>query len=783
MIAPKGFKSLLLLVVLLVNSVVFSQEKATYTISILSDRENDKTEELLTDLKREITRVVKQDIEIKFLDILVSNSDLEKAKTDYRTSVSVSDITLVFGALHTKAIFQLSDYPKPTIVFSGVNKDILKIQDGKTTSGIKNLTFLIPPQSYSEDLDAFKAIYDYQNVGILVDETVYKNLPIKGVMDNYFNSKNESYKLISLGNMAEFDSQLEGLDAVYLTGGLSLSDSEFSSMVSAISSRKLPSFSSFGNYDLNRGILATNQPDSNLEQYFRRIGLTVESIIDGKNPSELPMYIDYKNILTINTNVAEDIDFNIKYSLIGTADFVGGEEKITQPNALSILDVIDGVVKRNLDLQTVQKDVELADQDLSFSKSSYYPNVNAGVNALYTDPELAEINPFNREFVTDGTVTAEQLIYSQEASTNVRVQREALEVQRQVYSASELDAVLNATIAYFNALVLKTNSQIQNQNLQVTKKNLQIATENYEAGSAGKSDMLRFKSQLAQDTQRLVEARNGLTQAYNTLNQLLNNPISQDIDIQDAEISIGIFENYNYDSFLKLIDNPNGQDYLIEFLVQEALNNAPELRGIDFNKNILEANYKLNTVGRFIPTLALQGQYNYNFYRSDPNSGGGTIPSVFLDDFYTVGLNLSLPLFQQSQRNINKQTIKIQEDQLAIEQENLELFFGKNVNDLVLELLNQVANIETSKLAEEAAKESLELTQTSYQEGAVPVIQLIDAQTNYLQSQLARATANYAYFTASMQLERTIGYFFLLHSKEENNAFIQRAYQYILNQN
>ena len=102
---------------------------------------------------------------------------------------------------------------------------------------------------------------------------------------------------------------------------------------------------------------------------------------------------------------------------------------------------------------------------------------------------------------------------------------------------------------------------------------------------------------------------------------------------------------------------------------------------------------------------------------------------------------------------------------------------------MVLEILNQVANIETSKLAEEAAKESLELTQTSYSEGAVPVIQLIDAQTNYLQSQLARATANYSYFTASMQLERTIGYFFLLHTQEENDAFIQRAYQFILNQN
>ena len=86
-------------------------------------------------------------------------------------------------------------------------------------------------------------------------------------------------------------------------------------------------------------------------------------------------------------------------------------------------------------------------------------------------------------------------------------------------------------------------------------------------------------------------------------------------------------------------------------------------------------------------------------------------------------------------------------------------------------------------IAEETAKESLELTQNSYQEGAVPVIQLIDAQTNYLQAQLASATANYNYLLVSMQLERAIGYFFLMNSTINNQAFIQRATQFILNNN
>ena len=95
-------------------------------------------------------------------------------------------------------------------------------------------------------------------------------------------------------------------------------------------------------------------------------------------------------------------------------------------------------------------------------------------------------------------------------------------------------------------------------------------------------------------------------------------------------------------------------------------------------------------------------------------------------------------------------------------------------------MVGRIANIEISKVALESAEESLDLTQNAYQEGAVPVIQLIDAQTNFLQAQLAQATANYNYLLTSIQLERIIGYFFLSHSEQENNALMNRARQFIL---
>ena len=133
------------------------------------------------------------------------------------------------------------------------------------------------------------------------------------------------------------------------------------------------------------------------------------------------------------------------------------------------------------------------------------------------------------------------------------------------------------------------------------------------------------------------------------------------------------------------------------------------------------------------------------------------------------------------EQNINKQTAIIQQDQLNINKENTQLSIERNVNDAVLGVINEIANIELSKVSEETAKESLELTQSSYLSGAVTITQLIDAQRNYLQAELSKANATYNYLLSSMQLERYLGRYFLLHTVAENQEFIQRFMEFRLN--
>lgn len=116
-------------------------------------------------------------------------------------------------------------------------------------------------------------------------------------------------------------------------------------------------------------------------------------------------------------------------------------------------------------------------------------------------------------------------------------------------------------------------------------------------------------------------------------------------------------------------------------------------------------------------------------------------------------------------------------------EQDTELAIEKNINDIMAELMNRIANIEISKVAEEAAKEALFLTQDSYAEGESLLVELLDAQNTYLRAQLSSATANYNYLLAAISLERIIGYFFLLNTESDNAEFMQRANQFILERN
>lgn len=775
---------LVLVLLLLINLTSFSQAKI-FNVGFLVDKSNSEIEALLNELEKEIKAVVGEDAILQFSknNRLINNFDVNLALKNYNQLLAnETDIIIAFGVVNNIMLINQEHYIKPTILFGTFSEELLGKSSFKNLEKAENFTPIVTLQSYEEDLSLLKQLVAPKRVGVILEESLLNYKSLNDIFDGIANRLELELEFIPFNTLSDIMAGINDYDAVYLVGGFYLSDEEIRTLAEFLIEKKIPSFTTTPVDDVKNGLLATNHDQSEITQFFRRIALSVESIVTEDEFDDLPSVLEFKKTLTINYNTSNRLGLSLKYSLIASTNFVADSTRFAAEKKYTLVEVMKEAIAENLRLKTFRQDVQIAEQDTKLAKSDYLPDVFVSASGAYIDPKLAEVsNGQNPELSTAGNITLNQTIFSNTANANISIQKALQQAQQENYNSEALNTVFNVSTAYFNALILKANYQIQSQNLELTQQNLQIATQNFEAGQSGKVDVLRFRSELTKNIQVKVEAINELKQGFYNLNQLLNNPIDTKIDVEEAELKEGLFSNYNYKQLGTFLDDPILRKPFVQFLIQEAMANAPELKSLDYNLMAAERSERLFSSGRFLPTIALRGQYNYTFSRS---GAGSTIPPIFQlppDGYYNIGLSVSLPLFNQNKQNLNEQIASIQMEQLNTTIDDLRLTIEKNINDAVLQLINQITNIELSRVFEETAEEALDLTQTAYASGAVNIVQLLDAQNNFLQAQLASSNATYNYLLSSMRLERYLGNFFLLQTEDERAEFIRRFLEYINN--
>ena len=779
-------KNKIILLILLFSSIAsLGQQQKDYHIAILGDKQIPETILLLKQLKEEIKSVVGQSANIVFKDsfVLLNDLNLEKAKNNYQNMLESKDVDLIlsFGSVNNFVIAKNKTFPKPVILFGAINDDFITFPEGQVTSNTPNLTYILTPQSYKRDLLQFKEIFPYQKIGIVLDKYLTDIYPVKNTLDEIFKDIDSDYILIPINQVSDLDGQLESLDAIYLSGGIFFTKNEQIALVQKFNDKKLPTFTSIDKYFSDCGILLTSQPVNNLDQFFRRIALNIEAAVNGDNLSHLPIYLDIDSKLSLNIETAFQINFPLKYSFLLQTNIVGNAKRLSSQKRYSLPDVMHQVLEQNLNLKAEQKNIELSAEEVKLSKSEYLPNLSASASGTHIDPDLAEVsNGSNPEYSTSGNIKLEQVIFSEQASANIKIQKELEKATKESYNSSEKNAILDAGIAYYSALIAKANFLINDENLRVTRKNYEIAQQKYDAGQTGKSDVLRWKSELARATQSIVNGYTSLNQSFNELNQILNNPIGLKIDVFNTEENeLGRTKREHW-KFFNLLDDPFLREKFTHFVEELAIENAHELKALQYN---ISATKRLETLyqrSKFLPTVGFQGQYNHTFTR---DGKGSTYPIGFSgapDGHYNLGVQVTLPIFQKNQRNINRQKSFIQREQLNFQKDEAIVSIKKNVNDMILSILSQYSSIELSQVSTEAAKESLELMQVSYSNGAIGITSLIDSQQAYFQAQQQQANATYNFQLSILQLERIMSYFFILHSEEENQAFINRVKEKIV---
>ena len=155
-----------------------------------------------------------------------------------------------------------------------------------------------------------------------------------------------------------------------------------------------------------------------------------------------------------------------------------------------------------------------------------------------------------------------------------------------------------------------------------------------------------------------------------------------------------------------------------------------------------------------LPTLGASLNYQYMSYANDSNT--------FNADQYwfptsTLGLQLTIPLFQGGAKHYKSKQLKIQREELDLQQENLKRSLQLQTISQMNNIKNALKKIESNKESLRQAEKGLSISQKMYEVGMATFLDLNNADLNYRNAGLAYNQSIYDFLSSKADLEKLLG--------------------------
>ncbi|MCP4757480.1 MAG: TolC family protein [Proteobacteria bacterium] len=773
-------KFLIVIVMVLLPFWGSAQERKIINIGIVYDGKIEDSRPFIGRIRNEMVKLVGAKYDIRVPEDMVFHAgwSADKVEKTYRRLADDERVHIILagGILTASVVARLKNHPKPAIVLGIFDLELQGIPlTRKNTSGVRNLTYVYSPRSIKKELDLFHRVFPFKRAGLVF----YEELGALSAVDSYRLLSERlkdtaSVRILPMtsGFDPSFQSSMNDIDALFVGYLGRFEQADKTQLIQYANKKRLATFG-VSPGDVQRGMLAASAPEQNIPRILRRIALNVESILDGEDPANLPVFITFEEKLVVNMATARAIDWSPGFSILSQAELINENEPAEV--ILGLTDVMKMVVKTNPDVEIERLTVRSSEKDVAMARSKFLPSLDISVSGVMIDKERAE-NSFGSqpERTVSGSLALEQLVFSEQALGNLSIQENALRASEFGRDRVALDLMLDAGVAYFNLLKAESLLKIRKDNLKLVEANLKIAKQREKAGYSSKSDVYRWESQYAMDMKNLIEARTRLRLARIQLNNLLHLSLDDSFDVKDVTLKDGSFAYMGHKSMVSNLDNPRSVMIMIRFLTERAVRNSPEIKQIDANTAALDRSLDSIRRQHYVPTVGLRAERQRIFSR-----GGEGQPVNPIDDQWNLGITLSLPLFKGGSVVHQQRQLQIDIEKLRLQRQSAVKNIETNVRRTILDLSAGAAKLHLSKRAAMFAGQSFRLIRDAYSKGMVTFVELSDAQTAALNANLTASNAVYDFFIYVLQSERAQGDFLIVKSEKEIAGFFEELNKYL----
>lgn len=754
-------------------------------IGIVSDGPWARHPESVEVFKKEIKILAEGEFDIRFPEgrVLDGGWRVDGVNNALDTLLEAPDVDLIiaFGFVATSEACKRKKLQKPVFAPFVVDERLQKFPQKNGATGVENLNYINVQKSIVKEVKTFNEIAPFKKLTIIADDFEIKALP---EVSRYVKAHGEEngIQVEFVGYEAGAEKTLEKLsastEAVFVTSLLRMPPEEFDKLVRGLTDRMLPSFSFWGMADVELGILATMTPRSNLQHLARSVAVNILEVLRGEKAGALPVSFSGEQTLSINWATAKAIEVYPRWDIITEAelleDHVGGNGR-----RLTLEDAVKESVRANLDLKAADRAVAAGAQDVKKSRAALLPQIALGTEAAVIDSDRARFAQGQApEKTWTGSASAGQVLYSDKAWTGFAVQKYAQESRMENRDSLRLDIMNSAAIAYLNVLRAEAVLNIQSDNLKLTRANLERSKVRVSVGAAGPEEVYRWESELANRLQEVLAAESSLYDARSEMNRIMGRPLTEEFAPAEAGVKdpLPVVKDQRIFTYF---ETPRKIRVLRDFLMAEAQARSPELRAID--ARLAASTRTLVSAKRefWLPTVELKGSVTEMFDKGGDGSEFPPSPLGVPDDTsWAVGVSASLPLFSGGGKSAELRRSREEIARLDAERQAT----AHRISQRTLVAMNRIRasypGIRLSKNAAESAGNNLQLVTDSYVRGVLSIIDLLDAQNLALVAEQQAANAVYDFLTDLMEVQRSVGEFFLYGDDAERDAWFGKAEDY-----
>jgi outer membrane protein len=392
---------------------------------------------------------------------------------------------------------------------------------------------------------------------------------------------------------------------------------------------------------------------------------------------------------------------------------------------ITLEDAIRISLENNYLLKQSENDLDQAEFAITSAKADFLPNLNANFRGSRNigrsfDNLTGQVvdDPVNS--LSFSLSTSVPIFTGFQNINNLRsIEQSKLSAEEELQRNRET-IIFNTATAFLQIILTEQLLEIARENLVSAEKQLELIKAGVEVGNRAVVEQYNQEATVANFEFEITSQENQLDINKLQLIRILQVDPVGNYEFITPEINS---ETISY------------QEFNLSELIDNALSNRADLKGARANINALK--YNLNIAkGAILPSLSLSAGFSTAWNERLKDAGFN-----FNDQFFdqninrSISLNLSIPIFNNlnTQGGIMNSSVTLKNAELGLD--NLRLNVIQEVTQAYNDYTSYVKEVEATEKALFANQKSFETQQERYNVGASTLIELRQAQSDFVQAQ------------------------------------------------